>query len=195
MRIGRIVGILGMMVGASAAHAAEPALAAADRFEKKIRPLLAARCWQCHGPEKSKGGLRLDTAEAIGAGGDSGPVVVPGKPGESRLIEAIGYSGELKMPPKGKLSEAEIAELTAWVRAGAVWPDATARSGTANDRRRRSAFHQRTKIVLGVPAATRPGPARRESDGLADVAARSLHPGGAREATGSRPPLRPTGGP
>ena len=55
MRIGRIVGILGMMVGASAAHAAEPALAAADRFEKKIRPLLAARCWQCHGPVKTQG--------------------------------------------------------------------------------------------------------------------------------------------
>ena len=47
---------------------------------------------------------------------------LPGKPGESRLIEAIGYAGELKMPPKGKLSDAEIAELTAWVRAGAAWP-------------------------------------------------------------------------
>ena len=93
-----------------------------DRFENKVRPLLAARCWQCHGPEKHKGGLRLDTAAAIRAGGDSGPVVLPGKPGESRLIEAIGYAGELKMPPKGKLSPAEIAELTEWVRAGAVWP-------------------------------------------------------------------------
>jgi mono/diheme cytochrome c family protein len=123
MRVWLIVGILGSASGLAAVGATEPASAALDRFEKKVRPLLAARCWQCHGAAKSKGGLRLDTAEAIVAGGDSGPAVVAGKPGESRLIEAIGYAGELKMPPKGKLSDAEIAELTAWVGAGAVWPD------------------------------------------------------------------------
>src|SRR5277367_3647849 len=126
MRARSILAVLGMITSLPALAADKREMAAIDRFENKVRPLLAARCWQCHGPEKRKGGLRLDTAEAIGAGGDSGPVVVPGKPGESRLIEAIGYSGELKMPPKGKLREAEITELTSWVRAGAVWPDAAA---------------------------------------------------------------------
>ena len=132
MRACFIVGVFGFVVSVQTLAAAEPVSAAIDRFEKKVRPLLAARCWQCHGPEKRKGGLRLDTAEAIGAGGDSGPAVVPGNPRESRLIAAIGYAGELKMPPKGKLSDAEVAELTEWVRAGAVWPGTdTPRSSSA----------------------------------------------------------------
>jgi Protein of unknown function (DUF1549)/Protein of unknown function (DUF1553)/Planctomycete cytochrome C len=124
MRCCLIIIVVASALNVPAPCAADAGLASIDRFEKKVRPLLAARCWQCHGPEKRKGGLRLDSAEAISAGGDSGPAVSPGKPGESRLIEAIAYTGELKMPPKGKLSDAEIAELTEWVRAGAAWPDA-----------------------------------------------------------------------
>jgi mono/diheme cytochrome c family protein len=126
MRLSCFVAVVGIIaignLPALAAVEADPA--GLERFEKKVRPLLAARCWQCHGPEKHKGGLRLDSGTAIGAGGESGPVVLPGKPDQSRLIAAIGYAGELKMPPKGKLGDAEIAELTEWVRAGAVWPDA-----------------------------------------------------------------------
>ena len=122
MRTCSIAVIVGFVASLTTLPAAERDRAAVDRFENKVRPLLAARCWQCHGPEKRKGGLRLDSADAVRAGGDSGPVVLAGKPGESRLIEAIGYASELKMPPKGKLSPAEIAELTEWVRAGAVWP-------------------------------------------------------------------------
>jgi mono/diheme cytochrome c family protein len=126
MRVCSIIAVVGIVASGSlpalAASGLEPA--GMERFEKKVRPLLAGRCWQCHGSEKQKGGLRLDNAAALGAGGDSGPVVLPGKPEESRLIEAIGYAGELKMPPKGKLSDAEIAELAEWVRGGAVWPDA-----------------------------------------------------------------------
>jgi Protein of unknown function (DUF1553)/Protein of unknown function (DUF1549)/Planctomycete cytochrome C len=93
-----------------------------ERFEKKVRPLLASRCWQCHGAEKSKGGLRLDSAEAVARGGETGPAIVAGKPEQSLLVKAVCYQDELKMPPKGKLSDAEVAELTEWVRAGAVWP-------------------------------------------------------------------------
>ncbi len=96
--------------------------AAGDRFEKKVRPLLADRCWTCHGPEKQKGGLRLDSGEGVARGGDTGPAIVAGKPEESLLIEAVRYQGDLKMPPKGKLSDAEVAELTDWVRGGAAWP-------------------------------------------------------------------------
>ena len=57
-----------------------------DYFEKKVRPLLVAKCVQCHGLDKAKGRLRLDNAEGFGKGGDSGPVVVPGKPEESLLV-------------------------------------------------------------------------------------------------------------
>jgi mono/diheme cytochrome c family protein len=97
-----------------------------DHFEKKVRPLLIAKCRPCHGPEKARGGLRLDTGAGLAAGGSSGRVVVAGKPDESPLIRAVRQTGDLKMPPspRGKLTDQEIADLAAWVRTGAVWPDA-----------------------------------------------------------------------
>jgi mono/diheme cytochrome c family protein len=91
-------------------------------FEARVRPVLAEHCLGCHGPEKSKAGLRLDARDSMLKGGESGPVVVPGKPEESPLIEAIRYEGDVQMPPKGKLKGAEIAALTDWVRRGARWP-------------------------------------------------------------------------
>ncbi|MFM8273805.1 MAG: DUF1549 domain-containing protein, partial [Gemmata sp.] len=99
------------------------AATASDDFEKHVRPLLVEKCQSCHGAEKAKGGLRLDSRAALLKGGDSGPVIVPGKPAESLLVKAVGYAGDLKMPPKGKLSDAEIALLSRWIEAGAVWPD------------------------------------------------------------------------
>src|SRR5688572_4010971 len=60
-------------------------------FEEQVRPILATKCLKCHGDEKQKGGLRLDSSEALLAGGDSGPAVMPGKPADSLLIEAINY--------------------------------------------------------------------------------------------------------
>jgi hypothetical protein len=96
--------------------------AALEHFEKKVRPLLAERCWKCHGPEKAKGDLRLDTQVGVAKGGQSGRVVVPGKPEESLLIKAVQQSGELKMPPKEKLKDQEVAELVRWIRSGANWP-------------------------------------------------------------------------
>jgi len=104
-----------------------------ERFETKIRPLLAAKCYGCHGAEKQKGGLRLDSRSSLLAGGDSGEVVVPGKPVDSLLVEAINYDG-LEMPPNGKLSEREITLLTTWVERGAVWPNESG-AATTNVRR------------------------------------------------------------
>src|SRR5438309_2151393 len=72
-------------------------------FEERVRPLLAEQCVSCHGPKRQKAGLRLDSAAAIRKGGESGPVVAPGNPEQSRLIRAIRQDGDLKMPPKGKL--------------------------------------------------------------------------------------------
>lgn len=79
------------------------AATASDDFEKHVRPLLVEKCRSCHGAEKAKGGLRLDSRAALLKGGDSGPAVAPGKSVESLLIQAVRQSGELKMPPKGKL--------------------------------------------------------------------------------------------
>ncbi len=95
-------------------------------FEKNVRPMFAARCVSCHGPDKQKGGLRLDSRAALLAGGDRGPAVVEGKPDDSLLVRALGHADELKMPPKAKLPAAEIAAVTEWVRLGAPWPNAVA---------------------------------------------------------------------
>src|SRR5262249_30274061 len=102
-------------------------------FETRVRPLLADNCLECHRAGKHKGGLRLDGRYAMIKGGDTGRVIVPGKPEESPLIEAIRYQGEVKMPPKKKLKDEEIAALTEWVKQGATWaeprPVATTRPG------------------------------------------------------------------
>ncbi|MDR3636483.1 MAG: DUF1553 domain-containing protein [Isosphaeraceae bacterium] len=118
----RLVGFVAALLVVARPASAGPEASALERFEKNVRPLLAAKCWQCHGPEKRKGGLRLDSAEGLAAGGDSGPAVVAGRPQDSRLIQAVRYGDDLKLPPKGKLSDLEVSELTEWVRQGAVWP-------------------------------------------------------------------------
>jgi hypothetical protein len=97
-----------------------------EHFEKKVRPLLLAKCVSCHGAKKSRGGLRLDIPGGPARGGESGPAVVAGKPDDSLLIQAVRQSGELKMPPDGKLKDQEISDLVTWVRAGAFWPNAPA---------------------------------------------------------------------
>jgi hypothetical protein len=91
-------------------------------FEDKVRPLLIDKCQGCHGEKKQKGDLRLDSLQAAMEGGESGSAVVPGKPDESPLIDAINYQS-FEMPPDGKLSESEIEILTEWVKRGAPWPN------------------------------------------------------------------------
>jgi len=95
---------------------------AEDFFEKRIRPLLIERCHKCHAGTKVKGGLRLDSREALLKGGKSGPVVVSGNPDGGLLLQAVRHKDGLAMPPDGKLNEAQIAALAAWIKAGAVWP-------------------------------------------------------------------------
>jgi cytochrome c553 len=106
---------------------------AEELFEKRVRPLLAANCYECHGAhaKKIEGGLVLETAEGWLRGGDSGPVLVPGNPDESRLIRAVRYTDhDLEMPPSGKLADAEIALLESWVKAGAAGIATTNRPDT-----------------------------------------------------------------
>lgn len=92
-------------------------------FEKDIRPILAKRCYKCHGPdaEEPGGGLYLTSRQSVLEGGDSGESIVVGKPDESLLIEAIRYEGLYEMPPKSKLPDDEIAKLEKWVSSGAPW--------------------------------------------------------------------------
>ncbi|MAB87938.1 MAG: hypothetical protein CMJ90_00575 [Planctomycetes bacterium] len=96
-----------------------------EAFEKKIRPLLIKRCYGCHSSEAEslKGGLSLDSRSGWARGGDSGPAIVPGEPGVSRLVLAVRYGNpNLQMPPKGKLAAHEIKAIEEWVKAGAPDP-------------------------------------------------------------------------
>jgi hypothetical protein len=111
----------------SAAEKTAPDPATIEFFEKKVRPILAEHCYKCHSTQakKLKGGLLLDSRVGLLDGGDSGPAVVPGHPEQSRLVEAIGYKNvDLRMPPKARLPDAAIADLTTWVRMGVPWPQA-----------------------------------------------------------------------
>ena len=112
----------------AAGNPSKPDPADVEFFEKKVRPILAARCQGCHGPDKQKGGLRLDARATVLAGGSTGPAVVPGNPKESLLVDAINYGETYQMPPKSKLPPEEIATLTEWVARGAPWGIATAAS-------------------------------------------------------------------
>ena len=90
----------------------------------RIRPVLVKNCYPCHAASML-GGLRLDSREALLKGGKSGAAVIPGKPEQSLLIQAVAQThARLKMPPAGKLSDDEIAALATWVRDGAEWPAA-----------------------------------------------------------------------
>ncbi len=100
-----------------------PEQAPSDFFERRIRPVLVTHCVGCHGPERAKAGLRLDSREAMLKGSESGIVVVPGAPEKSPLIEAIRRMGSVKMPPKKALGPDIVADLAAWVGMGAPWAD------------------------------------------------------------------------
>ncbi len=106
-------------------------------FEKTIRPLLAENCFKCHGPEKQKGGLRVDSLAAILKGGDSGPAVVPGRPDEGFLVDAVSYGDVYQMPPTGKLPQENVDALRTWVEHGAIWP-----AGDGNPSQGNSAANQ-----------------------------------------------------
>ncbi len=118
-------GLAGLSLFQFSAPGASPAVDGLDFFEKKIRPLLAGKCYKCHSAEaeKLKGGLYLDSREGWQKGGDTGPALVPGDPEKSLLVKAVRYTDEdLKMPPKQKLADEQIADLEKWVKLGASDP-------------------------------------------------------------------------
>ncbi|MFN0078636.1 MAG: c-type cytochrome domain-containing protein [Prosthecobacter sp.] len=101
------------------------AAAAPVDFVRDVRPIFEQHCYECHGEKKQKSGLRLDIKSLAIKGGDKhAPDIVAGKPTDSPLIHFITTDDEDEhMPPKGKLSSAEIETLTRWINEGAVWPD------------------------------------------------------------------------
>ncbi|MFN5050637.1 MAG: DUF1553 domain-containing protein [Planctomyces sp.] len=127
-------------------------------FEHNIRPLLLNHCGQCHGPRQQKGGLRLDARSHFFRGGDSGPVIVPGKSLESHLIQRItSADADLQMPPTGpRLTTTEIQLLQNWINAGADWPETEYdRQALIDPRRKHWSFQPLPASVSPPPADSR----------------------------------------
>ncbi len=104
----------------------EPTQEGVKFFEAKIRPVLIDQCYRCHSSEGQavRGGLSVDSREALLAGGESGPAIVPGDLAQSILWNAINY-GDFSMPPKKQLSAETIADFRQWIEMGAPDPRVT----------------------------------------------------------------------
>ncbi len=113
-------------IGGCAKHGPPPPVSSPAYYGEVVQPILRENCYRCHGGMNHKGELRLDTPEAILHGGKSGAVIVAGQPERSLLITLIRHEQKTDppgpMPPKSKLTDAEIEAITAWVRAGAAMP-------------------------------------------------------------------------
>ncbi|MBY0513539.1 MAG: PSD1 and planctomycete cytochrome C domain-containing protein, partial [Gemmataceae bacterium] len=124
-----VVPFLAASLLAIPAVGSDPPLAPSPRpatdFARDVKPILAKHCYSCHGPDKQKGGLRLDRKADALAGGDGGAALVPGKAAESALLKRITSDDEAeRMPPKAeRLSPAEVVTLRGWIDGGVRWPD------------------------------------------------------------------------
>jgi hypothetical protein len=106
------------------ARAAADDPAKVEFFEKRVRPILADNCYSCHSATtNSKGGLRTDDINGLLTGGTSGAAIIPGNVEDSLLLQAVKYEG-FKMPPKKRIPDEQIADLTKWIADGAAWPKA-----------------------------------------------------------------------
>ena len=121
----RLAAVIACVCSVAIGFAAQPELTTPqlEFFEQRARPLLVEHCYSCHAGKKRQGGLSIEHRAGWQAGGDRGPAVVPGRPDESLLLQAVRYENDfLQMPPDGKLSDDEIAVLVSWVRMGAPDP-------------------------------------------------------------------------
>jgi mono/diheme cytochrome c family protein len=124
-------------------------------FEKEVRPILDTHCVGCHGGAKTRGGLDLTSRETLLKGGGRGPAVSPDRPAESLLLRAVHHR-ELKMPPRGKLSQPQLDVLDRWVSMGAPWPSAAARrSGPPPVDAQARRFWSFRPVVRPLPPAVR----------------------------------------
>jgi len=121
------------IAAAGEAERSTPSAVGLELFEQEVRPIFVDVCGKCHGGRQQDGSLRLDSREALVQGGDRGAAIVPGEPRKSLLIEAVRHSDDLKMPPKGKLTEPQIATLERWIELGAPWPQGSTPIGPSAD--------------------------------------------------------------
>lgn len=142
-------------------------------FEKKIRPVLVQHCYDCHSADAKalKAGLLLDSRDGWKQGGDSGPAIVPGKPSESLLIQALKYEDGMEMPPKGKLSDEVVADFVKWIEQGAPDPRKAPAKAIARARDR----HRGRQTVVVFQANRFADSARREKCLVAENRPRSFH--------------------
>jgi len=95
-------------------------------YTEKVKPILETNCYRCHAGMNHRGGLMIDTRAGLLKGGRDGAVVVPGHADQSLLIKLIRHEGPaddpMPMPPKDKISDADIATVTQWINAGMVMP-------------------------------------------------------------------------
>ncbi|MFK7820557.1 MAG: PSD1 and planctomycete cytochrome C domain-containing protein [Planctomycetaceae bacterium] len=118
----RAVLVLALSLTTSATFAQDDQEAAIKHFEAKVLPVLKANCFNCHGAGDVKAGLRLSDQTSLLEGGESGSAVDLANPEESLLLNAINYR-DYEMPPKGKLAQSQIDDITQWVKAGAPFPE------------------------------------------------------------------------
>lgn len=105
---------------------ASPAPNTPQFYSARVQPIFQANCYRCHGGLNHRGGLQMDSQAGLQHGGHDGAVLVPGHPEQSLLIKLIRHEGPandpMPMPPRGKISDADISTVEQWVRAGAVMP-------------------------------------------------------------------------
>jgi len=107
--------------------AADPAPNTTAYYTEKVQPIFQENCYRCHGGVNHRGGLQIDSKAGLMKGGHDGAVIVPGAPEKSLLISLIRHEGPaddpMPMPPKSKISNADIATVTTWIKAGAIMPE------------------------------------------------------------------------
>ena len=163
-------------------------------FESKVRPVLAQNCYACH-TDTRWAACAWTPPSASQKGGNSGPPIVPGKPDESLLVQAVRQTHEkLKMPPGGKLKDDEIAAIAEWVKAGAVWPagapKAPASPPYAITPQQRAFWAFQPVRKPAVPEGERQGLGRNPIDHfiLAKLEAQGLKPGASGRQARPDPP-------
>jgi cytochrome c553 len=155
-----------LLLAFPAAGVADDNAARAEHFEIHVRPILATHCFQCHGPSKQKGGLRLDQRATALAGGDTGKAIVPGRVDEGELLKAIKYDPDgYRMPPSGKLPRQAIIEFEKWVRDGAYWPEEKSAANSADHSTNPGWLEERRKAHwCWQPVENKPTPRVQQSD-------------------------------
>lgn len=98
-------------------------------YTQHVQPILQTNCYRCHGGMNRRGGLNMETREGLLKGGRDGASIIPGDPANSLLVKLIRHEGPandpMPMPPRGKLSDADIALVEQWIKAGAIMPNPT----------------------------------------------------------------------